>query len=71
MNTIEIKKLMLEQGISCGQMAEKMGVSAQHFSSVLNNKKAITLGLANKMQEILGIPDERFAFYFMQRGEEE
>lgn len=67
MNTKEIKKLMVEHGITNKEMAERLGVTATHFSAVLNGKRAITLGTADKIQKELGIPDEQFAFYFMNR----
>lgn len=68
MNTVEVKKLMLDRGLTNNDMAKTLGMTHQHFSSILNNKKPVTLENAAKMQRILGVPDDRFVFYFMRSG---
>lgn len=71
MNTKEIKKRMVDYGFTNAELADRIGVTPSHFSGVLNGKKALTLGVADKIQQALEIPDELFAFYFMKRDSEE
>jgi antitoxin component HigA of HigAB toxin-antitoxin module len=70
-NTKEIKKRMVDYGLTNAELADRIGVTPSHFSGVLNGKKTLTLGVANRIQKVLEIPDELFAFYFMKRDGEE
>lgn len=65
MNTKELKKRMVDYGLTNNELADRVGVTPQHFSGVLNGKRSLTLEVANKIQKELEIPDEKFAFYFM------
>lgn len=71
MNTKEVKKRMVDFGYTNNELADRLGVTPAHFSGVLNGKRTLTLGMADKIQQALEIPDEQFAFYFMRRDGEE
>lgn len=70
-NTKEIKKLLIDKGMSAGNLAEIMGRSYANVNAKINNKTPMTLKDAMKMQAVLGIPNEDFAFYFLADGDEE
>lgn len=67
-NTKEIKKRLIDKGMSVGDLAEVMGRSYANISSKINNKTPITLDDAMKMQTVLGISNEDFCFYFLSGG---
>lgn len=69
-NTKELKKRMVDYGLTNAQLADEVGVSVPYMSALINGKKQITLHIAEKVQEALEIPDERFAHYFL-RGKAE
>lgn len=68
MNTKELKKRMVDYNMTNAELADKIGVTPTHFSGVLNGKRPLTLGLANKIQEALEIPNEDFGHYFLDGG---
>lgn len=68
MNTKAVKCRMIDKGLTNAEMADKIGVTPQHFSGVLNGKKPLTLNMANKIQEVLEIPNDDFGHYFLSGG---
>ena len=51
-----IKPELEERGISQKQFASILGVQASHLSEVLNNKRALSIELAVKIEKAIGIP---------------
>lgn len=74
-NTTEVKKRMLDYGVSNAQLAKAVGVTDTYMSSVVNGKRTLTLCVAEKIQETLEIPNELFGYYFLdgdkQKGNED
>lgn len=68
MNVIEIKKRNLELNISPKDWAECLGVTLQHAYKKINGKSPLTLWQADRIQNLLDIADEEFAFYFLNGG---
>lgn len=68
MNVIEIRKRNIELGISPKDWAECLGVTLQHAYKKLNGQSPLTLWQADKIQNLLRITDEEFAFYFLSGG---
>ena len=66
-NTIAIKKRMLDLGLTNSELAKLISVNPCYLSTVINGKKSLTLGIAGKLQNALEISDEDFTFYFMHR----
>lgn len=64
-NKNQLKGLMVASGLTCEEFAQKMGMSRQALYAKLSGRTAFTLAQAEKAQEILGIKDEDFAFYFL------
>lgn len=56
-NCLKLDALQAEQGLTCGQVAEKAGMSRQNFSTVRTRGTctAVTLG---KIARALGVPVE-------------
>lgn len=67
-NTVAVKKRMLEMGLSNNDLAKKIGSHPSHVSNVVNGHNTLTLGMANKLQHALEISDDDFMHYFMWRG---
>ena len=67
MNVIEIKKRNIERDISPKDWAECLGITLQHAYKKINGKSPLTLWQADQIQNLLGIADEEFAFYFFER----
>ena len=65
MNVIEIKKRNLELGISPKDWAECLGITIHHAYKKISGKSALTLWQADRIQKLLKIADEDFAFYFL------
>ena len=65
MNVIEIKKRNLELGVSPSDWAKCLGITVQHAYKKINGQSALTLLQADKIQNLLSITDEEFAFYFL------
>ena len=66
MNTKEIKKRIIDCGITASDLATKCNVSSAKMSLVINNHQDATLELAEKMQHYLSISDDEFAHYFLR-----
>lgn len=65
MNVIEIKKRNLELDISPKDWARCLGITVQHAYKKINGQSPLTLWQADRIQNLLGIKDEEFAFYFL------
>lgn len=65
MNVIEIKKRMLDLDISAKDWAECLGLRVQQAYRKINGTSPMTLIQAEKIQKLLQIEDEDFAFYFL------
>lgn len=68
MNVIEIKKRNIELNISPKDWAECLGVTLQHAYKKINGQSPLTLWQADRIQSLLMIADEDFAFYFLSGG---
>lgn len=64
-NTKALRKRMIDFDITASELADRCGVSQTKISFILRNKMLLTLELAEKIQEILYIEDEDFAYYFL------
>lgn len=64
-NTIAIKKRMLDLGLTNSELAKLISVNPCYLSTVINGKKSLTLSIAGKLQHALQISNEEFMFYFM------
>lgn len=65
MNVIEIKKRNIELGISPKDWAKCLDITVQHAYKKIEGKSHLTLHQADKVQKMLEIKDEDFAFYFL------
>lgn len=65
MNVIEVKKRNLELNISPRDWAECLGITVQHAYKKINGQSPLTLLQADRIQQLLGIDDSEFAFYFL------
>ena len=67
MNVIEIKKRCLDLNISAKDWAKCLNITVAHAYKKFNGQSPLTLLQADKIQELLSIEDEDFAFYFLYR----
>lgn len=67
-NTIALKRLLRHKKITNNDVAECIGKSVSATSLRINGKKAMTLDEAEKIQHLLNINNEDFAFYFLYNG---
>ena len=68
-NTKEIKKLMIDAEMNIGDLARELGITRGYTSDVIHGRRPLTLAVANKMQDALGISNADFGFYFLDGGE--
>ncbi len=47
-----------ERGLTQKAMAEKIGMRPSHLSELINGKRSITISIADKLQEALGIDSQ-------------
>lgn len=66
-NTKEIKKLLIDKDLTINDIAIYIGKSYSNTLLKINGKTSITLGDAEKIQELLEIDDSDFAFYFLHK----
>ena len=64
-NTKALKILMIEKEVGIAGIAEAIGRSYSTASMKINGKRDMTFSEAEKIQALLGIHDEDFAYYFM------
>lgn len=69
MNTKAIKKKMIEKDFTLTALAKKVGVTPTHLSGIINGKTSLTLQRANLIQYALDIPNDEFAYYFLEGSE--
>lgn len=67
MNVIEVKKRCLELDISPTDWADCLNITVQHAYKKISGKSPLTLWQADKIQKLLHISDDEFAFYFLSR----
>ena len=53
---LRIDKIMKERGISTQTLAEKMDVTPQYVSEIVNERKNITLSSLSKFADALNVP---------------
>ena len=68
LNTKALKRKMIDKNLTSMELAYRCGVSPAKMSVVLNNKQAAKLSLIIDIQEILGIDDSEFGYYFLGGG---
>lgn len=54
--TFRIKNIIAAQGLTVKGLAEKIGVTPQHLSAVINEKGSPTVATLNKIAEALDVP---------------
>lgn len=64
-NTVAIKKLLIEHGTNASQLAKEIGISSASMYMKINGKRGMTLREAERIQEALHIPDSDFGYIFM------
>ena len=69
-NTKALKKLMIDKEVGVADIAETIGRSCSTASMKLNGRRDMTFDEAEKIQAVLGIHDEDFAYYFMSHERE-
>lgn len=70
-NTKEIKKLLIEKDMTINDLAEYLEKSHSHVRRKVNGRAPMNLWEAEKIQDVLGIENKDFGFYFLshERGE--
>lgn len=70
-NTKEIKKLLIEKGLTIYDLAAHLEKSHSHVRRKVNGRAPMNLWEAEKIQEVLEIENKDFGFYFLshERGE--
>ena len=63
-NSAKIKGRLTELGLTQKDVSRKLGLAQPTFNQKLNNIRVFDLEEAEKLQEILNIPDELFIDYF-------
>lgn len=66
-NTPKLKGRMVERGMTQADLAASLGLSQATVSQKLSGMRPIFLSEADKIAEILEIPDEEFRSYFFNR----
>jgi HTH-type transcriptional regulator/antitoxin HigA len=51
-----LKEELVERGITQRQFAQQIGMQPSHLSELISGKRTVTLRIAQKLQEALGIP---------------
>ncbi|KAF5066234.1 helix-turn-helix transcriptional regulator [Oscillibacter valericigenes] len=64
-NSSAVKLRMKALQLTQDAVASKMGLSQCVLSQKINNKRPMTIKEAEKLQEILKIPDAEFRFFFL------
>lgn len=68
MNVIEIKKRNIELGITPKDWADCLSITVQQAYKKINGQSPLTLLQADKIQNLLKIDNNEFAFYFFEGG---
>lgn len=63
-NTCKIKGRMKEKDLSQEDVAKKLGIAQSTFSQKINGIRGLSLDEANKLSEVLEIPQNEFGDYF-------
>lgn len=67
-NSAKIKGRLIELGLTQKEVSRKLGLAQPTFNQKLNNIRVFDLEEAEKLQEILNIPDEQFIDYFFMKS---
>ena len=65
--SVELKKIMLEEGVTQKQIAEKLGITPQSFQKLINKKN---LGMAD-VQKILDTMNGDMIIIFVDKNKED
>lgn len=63
-NSLKIKGKIVEQDTTISKLAAEMGLSAYSLGRKIGGKSIMTLDEADKLQNLLNIPDCEFKSYF-------
>lgn len=63
-NSLKIKGKIVEQDTTISKLAAEMGLSAYSLGQKIGGKSIMTLDEADKLQNLLNIPDCEFKSYF-------
>ncbi len=63
-NSRKISQRIKESNLTQGKIAEQMNMAQSTFSQKINNVRSMDLVEAERLQQILGIPDNEFTAYF-------
>lgn len=64
-NTLKIKGRIAELGLKQGDIASKLGLSPATVSQKINGLRPMSLDEAEKIADILRIPDSQFKEFFL------
>lgn len=64
-NTLKIKGRIAELGLKQGDIASKLGLSPATVSQKINGLRPMSLDEAEKIADILRIPDHQFKEFFL------
>lgn len=67
-NTKAIKCRMIDYDLTTAELADKIGLTPSYTSAIISGKRALTLSVANKIQEVLEISNDDFGHYFLSGG---
>lgn len=67
-NTNKIKGRMSEMQLTQKDIAEQMGLAQPTVNQKINNIRPMDLNEAEKLSDILKIPEEEFTTYFFYKG---
>ena len=72
---IEIRELILKNGLSVTDAAKKLGVGRIALSGFLNGRCSLSIDMSLRIEEVFGIPTQKFLIYqllneiFLKRNE--
>lgn len=65
-NTKALMHRMIDYELTTAELADRIGMTPAYVKHVLEGRRALTLGVADKIQDALEIPNERFGYYFLE-----
>ena len=64
-NTLKLKAVILERGMTQEQVADAMGISPVTLNRKINNKREFTVSEVKQLQTILKLTDEEVRLIFL------
>jgi transcriptional regulator with XRE-family HTH domain len=66
-NTLKLRGRIRERGLTQKDVAIMLGVSETTVGAKINNRSPITLDEAERISEVLGISDDEFVAFFLDK----